>query len=175
MIPPESLTPVYEKDDWTVYELGSSVPKAVLASRYSITQTKEAFGKRYFDPSFDPENEVILENPPAVDPSGEGEGLVRIDSYAPQTISITTSALSPKLLVLSDTYYPGWTAAVDGRLTPIYRANYTMRAISVPSGNHTVTFTYEPASVRIGFMISIASLLVLIIWMYSRYKANEKL
>ena len=63
-------------------------------------------------------------------------------------------------LVLSDNYYSGWKASIDGRETKIYRANYTFRAVWVSKGDHTVRFFYEPASFRWGKRITTAAIIV---------------
>ena len=68
-------------------------------------------------------------------------------------------------LVLADTDYPGWSAAVDGASTPIFRANGPFRAIQVPPGEHVVTFAYTPAWLMPAFVVSLVSLLVLIGWL----------
>jgi uncharacterized membrane protein YfhO len=62
---------------------------------------------------------------------------------------------------LTDVYYPGWTASVDGTAVPIHRANYAFRAVAVPPGRHVVEFHYRPASVRYGLLLSLAGALVL--------------
>jgi uncharacterized membrane protein YfhO len=62
--------------------------------------------------------------------------------------------------VLSDVYYPGWVATVDGVETPIHRTNYAFRSVSVPAGDHIVTFTYRPASFRYGIYGSVAGLVI---------------
>jgi uncharacterized membrane protein YfhO len=54
------------------------------------------------------------------------------------------------MLFLSDTYYPGWKAYVDGKETKIYRADYTFRAIYVLGGSHKVEFIYSPLSFKMG-------------------------
>ncbi len=58
------------------------------------------------------------------------------------------------MLFLSDTYYPGWKAFVDGAEQPIYRADFVLRAVSVPSGVHTVRFVYDPLSWKLGLALS---------------------
>ncbi len=64
-------------------------------------------------------------------------------------------------LVLTDTYYPGWEASIDGKDVPVLRTNYAMRAIELPPGEHRVSFTFRPASFRIGAWASLLSLLFL--------------
>ena len=66
------------------------------------------------------------------------------------------------MLVLVDTWFPGWIAEVDGRPRPILRANYLFRAVPVPVGRAVVRFDYRPRSLRIGAMLSACSLLLLL-------------
>ncbi len=84
---------------------------------------------------------------PAAAPEGSDATMVASE---PERIEIRTSASKEALLVLADTYFPGWHAEVDARETPILRANYLFRAVAVPAGVHSVVFTYRPLSVRIG-------------------------
>jgi len=62
-------------------------------------------------------------------------------------------------LVRSQAHFPGWKARIDGRETPILRANYAFDALLVPSGRHTIEFSYEPESLRQGLWLSALSLL----------------
>ncbi|UCD55970.1 MAG: YfhO family protein, partial [Candidatus Hydrogenedentota bacterium] len=61
---------------------------------------------------------------------------------------------------LTDSYYPGWNAFVDGMRRPVWRANSLFRAVEVPPGVHTLIFRYQPASVRWGIVISLASVVL---------------
>ena len=63
------------------------------------------------------------------------------------------------LLVLSDTYYPGWKAFVDGKETRIYRADYTFRAIPLSAGTHRVEFVYDPLSFKLGIGATLLGIL----------------
>jgi uncharacterized membrane protein YfhO len=60
------------------------------------------------------------------------------------SVVVETDSEDGGLLVLSDNYYPGWTAAIDGQPEKILRANHTMRAVSVPAGQHLVSFRFAP-------------------------------
>ncbi|TKS58032.1 MAG: hypothetical protein EWM72_03290 [Nitrospira sp.] len=64
-------------------------------------------------------------------------------------------------LVLSDAFYPGWEATVDGTPVPIYRADYAFRAIPLSEGTHLVRFVYHPLSYRLGRWISLGTLLLI--------------
>jgi hypothetical protein len=76
-------------------------------------------------------------------------------------------------LVLADTDYPGWTAAVDGAPVPIFRANGPFRAVQVPPGEHVVTFRYTPRWLSPAALTSLASLLVLLAWLLKSGRANS--
>jgi hypothetical protein len=71
------------------------------------------------------------------------------------------------LLVLSDLHYPGWKAEVDGEEVDIERVNYLMRGVPLEDGEHRVEFRYEPASWRIGWILSLAGLIVLVLLLVS--------
>ncbi|MBE7529621.1 MAG: YfhO family protein [Ardenticatenaceae bacterium] len=81
-----------------------------------------------------------------------------IVSYELNRVEIEATTEAPGFLVLSDTYYPGWRATVDGVDTAVYRANSLLRAVYVPAGTHTVTFTFRPADFMAGAAISLLTL-----------------
>ena len=76
-------------------------------------------------------------------------------------VSITTDTKKTGLLFLSDNYYPGWQATVDNHSVPIIKADYSFRAVEVPAGKHTITFSYRPMSLYIGAFITLISAIVL--------------
>ena len=110
--------------------------------------------------SFDWKKTVIL--------SGKGSNIhfpstdskVRIYDYKPNDIKIQVMSPQPGFLVLTDTYYPGWNAYINGTKVDIFRANYAFRAIKIDPGNHYIEFKYEPISVYLGGIISLISLLI---------------
>ena len=87
-------------------------------------------------------------------PSGD---TVRFRRYEPNRVEVEVSG-GGGFLVLTDVWYPGWTATVDGVPVPVYRANYVFRAVEVPSGRHEVVFRFEPASYRRGRLLSLGTL-----------------
>ena len=66
--------------------------------------------------------------------------------------------------MLADSYDPGWQARVNGKRAPILRVNGLFRGLYLPEGAHTVVFTYTPASVTIGLLVTGASLLITLVW-----------
>jgi hypothetical protein len=96
--------------------------------------------------------------PPAAAPEApEAEGATRtarIARYSAGALEIETVADGAALLVVSDSYYPGWRAAVDGRPAPLLRTNVILRGVPVPAGRHLVRLWFDPLSVRLGFALS---------------------
>jgi hypothetical protein len=92
---------------------------------------------------------------------GASVSAISLDKIADERIELSTESDFSGYLVVADQYYPGWKASLDGQTTPILRANYVQRAITLPAGKHKVVFTYEPESYRIGLMISSIALILL--------------
>ena len=85
-----------------------------------------------------------------------------IEHYAPHRVVITAASDHPGYLVLTDTWFPGWTAHVDGRESPVERADYAFRAVRLEPGRHEVEFRYDPGSVRLGLALSVLALLAIV-------------
>lgn len=96
-----------------------------------------------------------------------GEGVETI-LYQGSRMVVKAKLTVPGFLVLSESFYPGWRATVDGSEVAILRANLLFKAIYLPAGEHTVEFRYSPASLALGMLISAISLVlavvVLAIW-----------
>jgi hypothetical protein len=86
-----------------------------------------------------------------------GEYARIVEGPDPDELFVEVRLESPGVLVLSDTFYPGWRAWVDGVAAPIHPANLLFRAVSVPAGTHAVRFCYRPRSLARGFLLFGAS------------------
>jgi hypothetical protein len=89
-------------------------------------------------------------------------GAARVVAYEPSRIVVETEARTPTVLVLSEIFYPGWEATVDGEARPIMLANFLLRAVAVPAGRHTVEVRYAAPAARNGAIISALSLAAII-------------
>ena len=86
---------------------------------------------------------------------------VELTGYEANRLTYKVRSQKGGVVVLSEIYYPGWTCTVDGEPTGIARANYVLRAIKVPAGEHEVVMSFDPQTVHITETIAYASLAVL--------------
>jgi len=152
---------VWANDIWRIWEYNQALPRSYFTSNYIVENDRQKIVDHLLNPLFPIQNTLIFESKPKEFESTDGaSGEVTIAKYEPQTIKIVVNAKQSGYLFLSDTYYPGWKAFVDGKETKIYRANYSFRAVPVSNGNHTVRFIYDPLSFKVAIAISGISLVV---------------
>ena len=117
--------------------------------------------------TFDPIAEVILHVPPGQEspalPMGEVAGGAVIISQTDTRVELAVNADSGGVLVLKDSYYPGWTATVDGQAAQVYRANINQRAVILSPGARRVTFEYAPTWLRPVIALGVAAWALLVI------------
>lgn len=129
---------------WLVYQTRTA-PDA--DSIYAALQT----------PDFDPFTTAVTRNyqlpiSNLQPPTSNLQPLV-IDDYAGRLV-LSSSSPSPALLVVSEAYYPGWTAAVNGQPAPVVEADAFLLSVPVPAGESTIVLDYRPASLIIGAVVS---------------------
>jgi hypothetical protein len=146
---------VWENAEVIVYENMLAYPRAFFAGSVQAMIDAAAILRVVTADGFDGRRLALVEaaDTPAVS-AGSDQDRVTVNELGTNGMSLTCSAASPRFLVLSEMYFPGWQATVDGVPTQIYRTNYLFRGVVVPAGRHTVTFAYRPSSVLIGAGIS---------------------
>lgn len=167
---------VFDDGKYGVFENKQVVPRIFLASNYEgppdiiapatesekekairEKERRKLIPQKLLSGDFDFRNVLILEKPSLVSPQF-GEGSVDIIKYEPQEVVVRTKSDQPKLLFISDNYYPGWKARVDGDETEILRADYTFRAIPLTPGTHEVRFWFDSLSYKTGLLVSLVGL-----------------
>jgi hypothetical protein len=151
---------------------GAARVRFVRAARH--VKTNDEAVRRLLAPSFDPDREILLHEAPdsmhpSVDdatgpppaPSASRATVTREDS---RQLVIEAEAPEDGFLLLADTFYPGWTAQVDGHPTPVYRANLSVRGIQLAKGRHDVRFTFDPPGFTRGLQITLLSVSMLLLW-----------
>lgn len=136
--------------------LPTPLPRAYVVHRVTAVAGKPEALAAISSPPFDPRTEAVVESPTLS--AGLGTGSIdatRIVEYSPQRVVIETPTSSTGgLLILSDAFYPGWIAEVDGEATPIFATNVALRGVFVAAGEHRIVFRYDPLSFKLGLAIS---------------------
>ncbi|MDX2001692.1 MAG: YfhO family protein [Chitinophagales bacterium] len=108
-------------------------------------------------------------------PSTDTSGSIQLTSYQPDYLTYTSKAAAPQLAVFSEIWYKDgkdWQAYIDGKPVPHLRANYVLRALQIPAGEHKIEFRFQPAFYAQGNIVSlIASLLILGLIGFTIYRA----
>jgi hypothetical protein len=105
-----------------------------------------------------PESSIVGTERTQHTPGSGPAGSVNVTHYAPGQIVLDVEAKKQALLVVAESYYPGWRATVDRQPANIMRANFLSQGVTVAPGKHTVEFSYEPDSFRYGALISLGGL-----------------
>jgi hypothetical protein len=144
--------------DMRIYRNPTVMPRAYIThAAWSVAPGRAA--ERLVDPAFDPRRVTILEDAlPADLPGGETTRQPTITIYEPLCVEVQADLDRPGLLVLSDTWFPGWRASLDGGDTTLYRANLNFRAVYVPVGKHKVVFWYNTDLFWLSAVISVVAL-----------------
>ena len=144
-----------------LYKIEGTIPRAYLVNKATVENDSKQVLRLLSGAGFDPTLEVVLDRGILISPARQLKATAKIVRYENELVTIATSADNEAILVLADSYYPGWKAFVDGREEVIRRANLFFRAVPLSAGNHTVEFRYEPRSFTFGLVISAATLVAL--------------
>ena len=154
----------------TVYENQRARPRAWVVSEvvsmgdgdavHAIQRSQRPDGR-----PFDPERTAIVNSadPPPVSAFAGGPSPVRVEQLAEDRIRIAASTADGGFLVLSETYYPGWRARINGAPARLYRTNVALQGVVIPPGRSTIEFQFDPGSLRLGTFISMAGAMLCVL------------
>jgi hypothetical protein len=131
-------------DTVSIYRDRGFYPRAWLVGRVRNVAGDEQAYQLLADPAFNPRVEVALSSGPRLD-AAPPKGSVTWLERSPQAFTLGVSTDEPAVLVLSNFWYPSWKATVDGRETPILKADGGLQAISLPPGTVRVNFLFDPS------------------------------
>lgn len=147
------------KQGISIYENPQALPEAYLVGQGVLAQSELEARQAICAPAFDCRKTVVIEPDSAtvkkLDDSALSSLFLPLKALRQNAnqVAIDYSSTVPAFVVLTDTFYPGWHATIDGQPTEIFRANYLFRAVHVPSGKHTVRFEYWPFSLVAGLVL----------------------
>jgi hypothetical protein len=165
-----------------IYKVKDALPRAYISTRWKWILHDQALNEFFSEKSSLDDGVVLLEEGqegkfaplPTESPTalamGETVQIVRDDGDLLQ-LKVTTADTA--VLVLSDTFYPGWKASVDGASAEILRANAFMRALRIPDGGeHVIEFRYEPESLKVGLLLHVfAVVALLLVYLVGRFRS----
>lgn len=155
----EVLRPLAKVGDVHLYLNPKVLPRAYVVTQYHTAESPEHAQKLLLSDSFNPAVEAIVYREPGfTSVAGAFQPAVKIERYTPTEVTLKVDTPRPGLLVLSDTYYPGWKAEVDGIETPIHLVNMCYRGVVVPEGARSVRFVFASTRVTVGLYISLFAL-----------------
>jgi hypothetical protein len=166
-----ATTPRYREEvpsNWTlipspdllIYRAPRSIRRALFVPE-ARAETAQKILTIVRDAQFDPEQVLWIDGDSDIPHIGGGKGSAKIQRENSNEVIVEVESNGPGWIVLLDNWYPGWRAQVNGRSSKIYRADYTFRAVSVPSGTSTVRFFFVPSSFWIGVIIALTSTICL--------------
>ena len=145
------------------YRLADPLPRAYLVDRVETEPDSVAILNHFIAGGEDPhEIAYVPEGQPLLGTGARMEGRIRWLQGSNHSVRLDVDAPARSLLVLTDTWYPGWTATVDGRPVSIERVNWRFRGVYLEPGAHRVRFDYRPRGIIAGAALSSIGLLALV-------------
>ncbi len=164
-----------ENSDWgefNIYQNMDALPRAYLSKQPNMATTVEEVQKLVADSAFVKNKKVVVEkNISIINSNTDKSAEAKITGINDTEMIIKTKSIGENILVLTDSFYPGWQATVDGKKSEIFPVNLNQRGIYLSSGNHLVKYTYQPVSFISGKKITITTHLIifLTVFLYSGF------
>lgn len=136
-----------ENGRYAVFDYTAALPRALLYSKWITATNDHEVLANLISKDFDPSSVAYIDGSGATNDTASTNfiGAVRITEYRPKHIEMMASNNLPSLLVYNDKYTPTWKVTVDGKPSPLYRANFIMRGVLLPAGNHSIVMNYQPS------------------------------
>jgi uncharacterized membrane protein YfhO len=160
--------------DYLVYENTLCMPRAFSISELITLDKFEQIKSALFTLQINPLTQAIVssEDFKELPAAHFTPGNISVTDYRYNRVVLKTDFTGKGFVVLSDHYYPGWKAFIDGKPATIYKTNGFLRGVTVPPGTHELIFSYQP---RMIYLLIVLSLLTLIGIMIAACKRNKKL
>ena len=152
-----------------LYELAGALPRAWSVHQIKPLPTAAAAAHVLITGGFDLRQTAVMHGsdaPPALVPCTAARSAdaaadeVRVTGRTLNSVRVEARLACRGLVIVSDNDYPGWTATIDGRATPVLTANVALRAVLVEAGTHDIAFRFRPASLYWGAVLSLFGLLL---------------
>ena len=151
---------IYQDAHWKIYRDDTAFPRAWMVHSAVFNTSDEDTWARVINHSIDLRRVALLPAPlPAPLDEAAGGDTLRFTSYQPDSMSLDVQSAGKGLLVLSEIYYPGWRATVNGQDAEVRRVDGGLRGILLKRGANRVVLTYVPVGQYSGALISLIAFL----------------
>ncbi len=161
---------VYDGRDARVFENARALPRGLVAPRVRVVADEAAARTLLAEPSFDPRGAVLVEQADAaaagLGGGGAAGGLasggsVTVADTANAQVTMHARLAQRGLVMLDDSWTPGWSVRVDGRAARPVRVDDVMRGVVAPAGAHTIVWSYRVPGLAAGALLSGLALLAM--------------
>jgi hypothetical protein len=163
----EALTLKSQDSGWYIYEATNVIPRTFVAPTFQVIPDDEA-ARQTLAASASSTLPTIVSQPPDCETSSAPDETLsdtaRIVNYEPNSVDIATTSPQSGILVLTDSYDPNWTVAVDSVPATLLRVDTALRGVCVPAGEHHVRFDYQPKAFIAGVIISLVGWMAFILF-----------
>jgi len=169
--PPRNFVPAMQGDGYWVLKNPRALPRAWVPGRVERAaeqRTLQRLAARDFDPR------AVAYATRTLDLPEHQSGSAAVVGEFPGRVTLALNMETPGLVVLADSWDPGWSARLDGRPVEITRVNHMLRGVVAPAGSSTLEFLYRPASLVRGAGAMIASLAALALWTGALVRAGRR-
>lgn len=152
------------------YQIINSLPELYAVSKSSYVQSIPDALKELQNLPLPIESALVEQNDLVLSSADKSLATVEILTQTDTTLTaiVNNHSQDDKILVRNQTYYPGWTATIDERVTKIFPVNVAFQGIRIPPGSHTILIIYKPRFFLYGVIFSIGTLLFMIMLFYKK-------
>ncbi|MCX6632084.1 MAG: YfhO family protein [Candidatus Solibacter sp.] len=146
-----------DAEGWRVWQRQTALPRAWMAHQVKVAHSQEEAVRLTLDPATDLRSTVVLDRSIGTESCAEA-GSVVFTAIDEQHLRLDATPACAGVLVLSDNWYPGWQATLDGKTIEVLRADAAIRAVAVPAGPHRIEMRYAPSGMGWAAALSLATL-----------------
>lgn len=157
----ESLKPLFSGDGYSIWENPDVLARAFVPRNVTNDRAGNLLLATMADSEFNAAEHSYAEIARSY---RNCRGQTRIVREHSQEVELDIEMETPGLVILSDLWYSGWQATLDGLPVPIVRANYSLRGVEVPAGHSVLVMKYKPPALKWGLRLSIAGLFICVAW-----------
>jgi hypothetical protein len=171
--PPPDLRPLLAGQDYWVVENPDALPRVFVPVRVERAPDRDKLLSLLATPDFDPNHVAYVDAMVSLPENCRGTATI-VDEI-PTRVTIDLDMETSGLVVLSDLWYEGWHAYLDGDPVPILKTDHALRGVVAPAGRSTVVFRYEPASFARGLQGLIVASVGLLVWVAATWLAVRRI